>query len=322
MDEPLCPCGSGEPYFQCCDRFHQGLEPDNALQLMKARYSAYVLNIPEYILKTTHPASPHYTENLSQWKRTVTLFSENTHFQKLEVIDFHENGHLATVTFTVFISQGDKDATFTEKSFFEKRKGKWLYLRGRGEKGHHPELAAKIPNQPLSLAYYGEPILTEVAKPIEEVTPEIRKLVEDMIATMYASPGMGLAAPQVYHSIRLFIAQPPMEISPGKFETGQLEVFINPKLSDPSSDTWEHEEGCLSIPTIRSDVVRPKEITIEYTNLKGEDINKKVSGWEARVIMHEYDHIDGILFTQRLDKKDRQQLDARLRHLKHRIQDG
>ena len=322
MNAPLCPCGSEEPYSECCARFHQGVEPDNALQLMKARYSAYVLNIPDYILKTTHPASPQYTENLSQWKRNVILFSENTHFQKLEIIDFYENGDLATVTFTVFISQGGKDVTFTEKSFFEKRKGKWLYLRGRGEQGHHPELATNIPNQPLPLAYYGAPILTEVAKPIAEITPEIKKLVEEMIATMYASPGMGLAAPQVYQSIRLFIAQPPIEIASGKFETGQLEVFINPEVSDLSSDTWENEEGCLSIPTIRAEVLRPKEITIEYTNLKGDRINKRVSGWEARVILHEYDHIDGILFTQRLNKKERQQLDARLRQLKKRIQDA
>lgn len=322
MNTPLCPCGSGEPYSQCCDRFHQGLEPENALQLMKARYSAYVQNNPEYILKTTHPASPQYTENMSQWKRNVQLFSENTHFQKLKIIDFQEKGNLATVTFTVYIQQGDKDATFTEKSFFEKRKGKWLYLRGRGEQGYHPELATEIPNQPLPLAYYGEPILTEMAKPIVEITDEIRTLVAEMIATMNASPGMGLAAPQVFQSIRLFIAQPPIEVSPGKFETGELEVFINPKLSDPSSDTWDYEEGCLSIPTIRSNVIRPKEVTIEYTNLNGDLINKRIIGWEARVIQHEYDHIEGILFTTRLGKKERQQLDPRLRHLKLRIQDA
>lgn len=322
MHTPLCPCGSEKPYSECCARFHQGMEPESALQLVQARYSAYVLNIPDYILKTTHPASPHCTENLSQWKRNVIAFSENTHFQRLEVSDFHENGELATVTFTVFISQGGKDVTFTEKSFFEKRKGKWLYLRGRGEQGHHPELAASIPNQPLPLAYYGAPVLTEVAKPIAEITPEIKKLVEEMITTMYASPGMGLAAPQVHQSLRLFIAQPPIEVAPGKFENGELEVFINAQVSDPSSDTWENEEGCLSIPTIRASVSRPKEITIEYTNLKGEQINKRVSGWEARVILHEYDHIEGILFTQRLSKKERQLLDLRLRQLKKRIQDA
>lgn len=322
MSAPLCPCGSGEPYFQCCDRFHQGLEPENALQLMKARYSAYVLNIPDYILKTTHPASTQYSENMTQWKRNVTLSSENTQFHKLEVIDFQENGSLATVTFTVYISQGDNDATFTEKSFFEKRKGRWLYLRGRGEAGHHPELAVQIPQQPLPLAYYGEDILIQAAVPIEEINDEIKKLAEDMITTMLASPGMGLAAPQVHRSIRLFVAQPPIEISPGKFETGPVEVYINPKLSSPSSETWEHEEGCLSIPTIRANVSRPIEVTIEYTNLEGSAISKSISGWEARVIMHEYDHIDGILFTERLGKKERHQLDAPLRHLKQRIQDG
>ncbi len=322
MNAPLCPCGSGEPYFQCCDLFHQGLEPESALQLMKARYSAYVLNNPEYILKTTHPASSQYSENLSQWKRNVISFSENTEFHQLKVIDFQQNENMATVTFTVFISQGDKDATFTEKSFFEKRKGRWLYLRGRGESGHHPEVAIKIPHQPLALAYYGEEILTQPALPVEEITDEIKNLAADMIKTMHSCPGMGLAAPQVHRSIRLFVAQPPIEVSPGKFETGPIEVYINPKLSSPSNKAWEHEEGCLSIPMIKANVWRPNEVTIEYINLEGIVISKHISGWEARVIMHEYDHIDGVLFTERISKKDRHLLDMRLRHLKQRTRDA
>lgn len=319
MSTRVCPCGSGDLYLHCCERFHQGVEPDNALQLMRARYSAYVLNIPDYILITTHPANTHYSDNLSEWKQSVIRFSENTHFQKLEVVDFHESGALATVTFAVFGTQGNRDITFTEKSYFEKRKGRWLYLRGRGEQGYHPEIAKKIPEQTLPLAFFGESILTQAAKPIVEINDEVKQLVEDMIQTMYASPGMGLAAPQIHRSLRLFIAQPPMETANGELETGQLEVFINPKLSNPSATTWEQEEGCLSIPTVRSVVERPVEVTIEYTNLNGEPIVKRVSGWEARVIQHEYDHIEGILFTQRLTKKERQKLESKLRLLKQRI---
>lgn len=319
MKDPLCPCGSGQSYLHCCAPFHEGVEPESALHVMKARYSAYVLNLPDYIIKTTHPACPQFTENFSQWKRNVASFSENSLFRKLEIIDFQENGNLASVTFTASLTQKDNDATFTEKSFFEKRNGRWLYLRGRGEQGYHPELATQIPEQLLSLAYYGDPILTEVAVPVEEITEDIKELVEKMIATMHASPGMGLAAPQVFRSIRLFIAQPPIEVSPGKFETGPLEVYINPKLSEASSETWDNEEGCLSIPAIRSVVSRPKEVTLEYTNLKGEQIVKTISGWEARVIMHEKDHLDGVLFTHRLDKKERRELEDRLRRLKQRI---
>lgn len=319
MKSPLCPCGSGNAYQECCEGFHQGMLPQSALQVMRSRYSAYALNNPDYIIKTTSPASPHYNENLFVWKQSITQFSEQTIFQRLEIIDAKENGDLATVTFTVFLTQAGKEAAFTERSYFERRKGIWLYLRGRNEAGHLPELA-QGPEQFFPLAYYGDPILTTPAEPIGEIDEEIKQLAAEMIESMHSFPGLGLAAPQVKRSLRLFVAQPPIEVAKGKFEPGQIEVYINPKLSNFSADTWVEEEGCLSIPTIRGKVKRPKEATIEYTNLQGEPIVKPVSGWEARVIMHEYDHIDGILFTDRLEKKDRYAFEPRLRQLKQRIE--
>ena len=105
--------------------------PENALQLMRSRYSAYVLNLPDYIIETTHPANPRYSENKSAWKRSISQFSQNSSFQKLEVLDFQESDTLATVTFTAHLSQEGRDATFTEKSYFEKINGRWLYRDGQ-----------------------------------------------------------------------------------------------------------------------------------------------------------------------------------------------
>jgi peptide deformylase len=319
--DKLCPCGRGEPYEQCCKRFHRGDDlPEDALQLMRSRYSAYALNLPEYLIKTTHPASPYYLENKFAWKRSLSQRSKESSFKRLEILDFQEKGLLATVTFTAFVSKDDADATFTEISYFEKFKGRWLYLRGQLYRGYAPEVSAGDPLKIMPLAYYGELILQKEADPVVEIDASTKLLIEEMIETMKASSGIGIAAPQVHRSVRIFIAQPPVEFGEGKLGPGEIEVYINPKLSQPSDEMCQLEEGCLSIPTIRAMVSRPKEITIEYTTLDGSMKQKKTSGWEARVIQHEYDHIDGVLFIDRLDPKERAALQTRLEHLKERTQ--
>ncbi len=143
-----------------------------------------------------------------------------------------------------------------------------------------------------------------------------------MIETMDASDGIGLAAPQIHHSIRLFVIRTPIETEDGGFEAGDVKVFINPILSNFSDETWEAPEGCLSIPTIRSNVERPKEITVEYTSLDGTKNKEQFSGWAARVIMHENDHIDGILFIDRLSEEEKLRIAPILENLKARIHDG
>ena len=130
MIEDPCPCCSAESYKACCRRFHEGRLPENALQLMRSRYSAYALDIPDYIIATTHPANPHYSENRDAWKEDISQFSRSSSFRKLEILDFKEKGTLATVTFTAHIFQGSRDVTFTEKSSFEKVNGRWLYQSG------------------------------------------------------------------------------------------------------------------------------------------------------------------------------------------------
>lgn len=136
----LCPCCSGKTYDACCKPFHQGALPENALQLMRSRYSAYVLNFRDYIIATTHPENPQYMQNTFIWKRSISLFSKKSTFHKLEIIDFKEEKTSATVTFTAYISQDDCEATFTEKSHFEKVGNKWLYHSGKITQGRnaHP----------------------------------------------------------------------------------------------------------------------------------------------------------------------------------------
>lgn len=317
--EKLCPCGSGDLYSQCCRRLHEGALPENALALMRSRYSAYVLNLPDYIIATTHPASREYSDNKFSWKRALLEFSKNSSFHKLEVLDFKENGDLAMVVFTAWISQEGQEATFTEKSFFEKVNGRWLYLSGQLAEGHAPQLITSGPLRLLRLAYYGDPLLRRKADPLFEITDEIKNLVEEMIETMDASNGMGLAAPQVHRSIRLFVMRPPIETEEGR-SLGDVKVFINPELSSPSLETWKASEGCLSIPHLRASVERPKEVTVEYTSLEGERIKERFFEWEARVILHESDHIDGVLFIDRLDAEERAKLDPFLQRLKKRLQ--
>lgn len=131
MDQKmLCPCGSRNSYADCCRPFHQGLAPDNALKLMRSRYSAYALSIPSYIMHTTHPANPQFSANGIDWSQAISEFCENTVFEKLEILDFQENGSFATVTFVAHLRQNGEDASFEEKSLFENVEGKWLYKSG------------------------------------------------------------------------------------------------------------------------------------------------------------------------------------------------
>lgn len=318
-----CPCCSGEIYANCCKPFHEGKLPENALQLMRSRYAAYVLNIPDYIVATTHPTSPHFSEDRFSWKRGLSQFSRYSTFEKLVVHDFKERGTLAIISFTAFIKQQERDATFSETSYFEKVNDRWYYRFGQLTEGHAPNKITTDQLRLLPLAFYGDAILRKRADPILEITDDIRTLIEEMVETMEACNGIGLAAPQVHHSIRLFVISTPIE-KPGEegYERGPVKVFINPKLSQPSKETWEMTEGCLSIPTIRAAVERPKEINIEYTALDGSLVQERLTGWEARVVMHENDHINGVLFIDRLKEQERAKLNPLLKNLEKRIHDG
>lgn len=317
-----CPCCSGKPYETCCGPFHSGQLPSNALLLMRSRYSAYALNLPDYIIQTTHPASPEYSEDHQKWRHAIASFSNNSKFEKLEVLDFQENEHVASVTFVAHVKQKKQDQTFTEKSYFEKINGRWFYRVGQLMSGRAPNLMTTGQMRVLPLAYYGNPILRRVADPVLEITDSVRKLADEMIETMDACDGLGLAAPQVHHSTQMFVIRVPIEDDMGQIQLGDAKVFINAKVSEPSSITWTASEGCLSIPSIHAEVERPKEITVEYMNLEGKKVKERCSGWLARVIMHENDHIQGVLFIDHLPKEERESLEPFLKRLDKRIHDG
>lgn len=170
----------------------------------------------------------------------------------------------------------------------------------------------------LKLAYYGNPVLRKKANPIETITPQVKKLIDDMIETMESQRGLGLAAPQVHHPLALFIVSIPQEDEEKNILPGRLLVFVNPKIVSYSEESWVHNEGCLSIPKVYEDVERPLTITVEALDREGKPFSEVFTGWEARAILHENDHINGVLFIDRVKGNKRKQLDPLLRDIKKR----
>jgi len=171
----------------------------------------------------------------------------------------------------------------------------------------------------LPLCYYDDPVLRKKAQLIERITPEIEQLASDLIETMIHANGVGIAAPQVGKLLRIFIIRDEFLRPDGTCDFGQPEVMINPVLSQPSAQTALMSEGCLSIPGIHADVTRPSAIQIRYQKLSGEWAEEKVSGFRARVIMHENDHLNGVLFIDRLSPDLRSKLEPQLRTIKQKF---
>lgn len=316
--EMTCPCGALSSYENCCGRFHKGQSPQSAIELMRSRWSAFALNLSHYIMDSTHPASPLYQDDRANWESAIRSFSQNTVFRKLEILDFQENDVLATVTFVAHLIQNGQDATFTERSYFRKDLGRWKYLLGQTATGVEPNLTGG-PGKVMPLAYYGDRVLGRTAKPVKKITKEIRDLVQGMIETMDAYNGIGLAAPQVNRSIRVFVIRPVTIDASGKASYGDPMVFINPTLKDPSKELWKAKEGCLSLPTMKGEVERPWAITVEYTNLEGNIVSERFEGWTAREVQHENDHLEGRLYTDLLEEGERGILKPKLENLKRRL---
>jgi peptide deformylase len=150
----------------------------------------------------------------------------------------------------------------------------------------------------LPIVAYGDPVLKKRAADIEKNYPGLESLIENMYETMYNSNGVGLAAPQIGLSIRLFI------VDGAPFEEEEVKdfkhVFINPVIKEESGEPWKFNEGCLSIPGIREDIQRKEEVRIEYYDENWKHHKKTLNGLAARIVQHEYDHIEGILFTDRI----------------------
>lgn len=165
------------------------------------------------------------------------------------------------------------------------------------------------------IVVYGSPMLRKVAKDIDKDFKDLDKLIEDMYETMEASDGIGLAAPQIGKSIRIFV----IDASPMAEDDSTLEgfkkVFINPQIVDETGDKWGFVEGCLSLPEIREEVQRPSSVTIEYLDVNFEAHKETYEGIKARIIQHEYDHLDGVLFTDLVSPLKKKLLKGRLNNI-------
>lgn len=154
---------------------------------------------------------------------------------------------------------------------------------------------------------YGDPVLRKKGKEITKDYPGLQEIIENMWQTMYNAQGVGLAAPQIGLPIRLFVIDPTPFSEDEELDSQDREqlknlrkVFINPRIVEEKGEQWAFNEGCLSIPDVREDVMRKPEIIIEYQDERFEPHREVYSGLAARVIQHEYDHIEGILFTDKL----------------------
>ena len=154
----------------------------------------------------------------------------------------------------------------------------------------------------LPILAYGDPVLKEVAEDIEQNYPKLQELIANMYETMYNASGIGLAAPQIGLPVRIFIADT-TQINDDDFngeKEGFRKVFINATILKEYGQPWSYDEGCLSIPGIRESVVREDTVEIEYLDENFEYHHEIYTGFNARVIQHEYDHIEGILFVDRI----------------------
>jgi peptide deformylase len=174
----------------------------------------------------------------------------------------------------------------------------------------------------LPIVAYGDPVLRKVGKDIDADYPELEKLITNMRETMTNAQGVGLAAPQIGRAIRLFLidASPFAEDDELSEEESAVlrdfnKVFINAKIVKEEGDEWAFNEGCLSIPDIREDVFRQETITIEYLDENFEKHTDVLEGLAARVFQHEYDHIEGILFTDKLSSLKKRLLKKKLENI-------
>jgi peptide deformylase len=171
----------------------------------------------------------------------------------------------------------------------------------------------------LPIVAYGASVLRKVCDPIESDYPNIKVLIEDMWETMYESNGVGLAAPQINKHIRLFVVDSAQIFASAEPEDGTYpdapgikKAFINAQIVELSGKEWVYNEGCLSIPKIREDVSRHENVTLSYMDENFEQHTETFTGMTARVILHEYDHIEGKLFIDYVKPLKRKMLQGKL----------
>jgi peptide deformylase len=174
----------------------------------------------------------------------------------------------------------------------------------------------------LPIIGYGDPVLRKVCEDISSTNPNLSKIIEDMYETMYNAFGVGLAAPQVGLTLRLFIVDTTpfsddedLEKTEQETLKGFKRTFINAKITKEEGEEWGFNEGCLSIPEVREDVYRKEKITVEYCDTDFVMKTEVFDGLIARVIQHEYDHIEGILFTDHISTLKKQLIKKKLQNI-------
>lgn len=168
----------------------------------------------------------------------------------------------------------------------------------------------------LPIVAYGDPVLRKMGEDIDQDYPDVQLLIDNMFETMYAASGVGLAAPQIGRAIRLFIIDTSGFVDEGEEDEEGLQgfkkVFINPEIVEEDGEEWAFNEGCLSIPDVREDVDRHEQIRINYMDRDFNEHEEVFTGLKARVIQHEYDHIEGVLFTDHLTPLKKRMLKGKL----------
>jgi peptide deformylase len=170
----------------------------------------------------------------------------------------------------------------------------------------------------LPIVAYGDPVLRKKAEEIDEDYPNLKELIDNMFETMYGARGVGLAAPQVGLPIRIFVVDASPFAEDDEDEPGDpslvdfKKVFINPIIVEETGEKWAFNEGCLSIPDISEDVVRPENILINYLDENFEEHEVELTGLAARIVQHEYDHIEGKLFVDKLSPLKKAMLKSKL----------
>ncbi len=169
----------------------------------------------------------------------------------------------------------------------------------------------------LPITAYGDPVLRKVGEEISQDYPNLQELIDNMFETMYAASGVGLAAPQIGLPLRIFLVDSKQVLKDRDYdefkdEEGICQEFINARVVERSGDKWAYNEGCLSIPNINEDVSRHGKVRIQYVDRNFQEREEEYDGFTARVILHEYDHIQGVLFTDHIGALRKRMLQRKL----------
>ena len=168
----------------------------------------------------------------------------------------------------------------------------------------------------LPIYAFGHPVLKKVGEDINTDYEGLSDLLDNMWETMYHADGVGLAAPQIGRAIRIFLVDTVQTMKEGEEDKGIKIAFINARIVEESGEPWSYEEGCLSIPNIRGEVSRPESVTITWVDENWKEQKETFKGINARVIQHEYDHIEGHLFTEKLKPLKKKLISRKLEAIK------